>query len=212
MKPGSKWPFVEVDVTVHNDPDAGNWMLHELDIAYRNYYGTPDSSYFPVQVDGNTILEFAAGGRDYRWISGNKIIQMEYSDGMMELPEPIELVKAYLRKHPSTLPTITLKELRSGASVEAWIQTEMARRLWLCEKRIFLSQNDPVPDKDNPHLYRLGKDLNVFLDYREKYYGKKAIDEKRIIQGYIGTSDISAIKKKLTEYQTWWEKHKKRID
>jgi hypothetical protein len=207
-RPSSKWPFVKVEVTVHNDPDANKWVLHELDAAYRNYYGVPSLSYYPEQIDGNTILIIAVGGHDYRWISGNNVVQIEYSDGMMTLPEPLEVVKAYLRKHPSTLPSITLRDLRSDIGVAAWIKTEMDRRLWLCGKRIDLLLNETTADKDDPHLHDIGKDLDVFLDYRYKYFGKKADGEKQLIDGYLRANDISAIKTKLAEYQAWWVKHK----
>lgn len=204
---GSKWPFIKVEVTVHNDPDANKWMLHELDIAYRSYYGIPGLSYFTVQVDGNTILEFAAGGRDYRWISGNNVVQMEYDDGMMTLPEPIEVVKAYLNKHPSTIPSITSKDLRRAINTATWIKDEMDRRLWLCDKRIMQIQIGSVPLKDN--LKDAGKDLQVFLDYREKYFGNKSIKEKRLVELYLSTNNLAAIRNKLAEYSSWWEKHKK---
>ncbi len=39
---------------------------------------------------------------NYRWISGNKVIMLEYHDTGMTKPEPIEAVRAYLAKHPST--------------------------------------------------------------------------------------------------------------
>jgi hypothetical protein len=45
---------VEVQVTRHTDSlDALKWLLHELDIEFRNYYGIPE--YYLKIIDGNTI-------------------------------------------------------------------------------------------------------------------------------------------------------------
>ncbi|HMK49065.1 MAG TPA: hypothetical protein VK435_03350 [Thermodesulfovibrionales bacterium] len=50
--------------------------------------------------------------------------------------------------------------------------------------------------------------MNVFLDYREKYYGIKAADEKNTLQGYLDAKDETNIRNKLAEYKTWWSANK----
>jgi hypothetical protein len=50
--------------------------------------------------------------------------------------------------------------------------------------------------------------MNIFLDYREKYYETKAADEKNLLAGYLNTNNGTAIKAKLTEYKNWWLIHK----
>ncbi|MDH4164750.1 MAG: hypothetical protein OEW15_18980, partial [Nitrospirota bacterium] len=109
---------VEVQVTHHTDPaDSIKWLLHEVDKSFRTSLGIPGESYGPRVIDGHTIMDFGAGGREYRWLSENKVIRIEYTDLQMEKPEPIEVVKAYLAKHPSTLAPITLKQLRSTENI-----------------------------------------------------------------------------------------------
>jgi hypothetical protein len=50
--------------------------------------------------------------------------------------------------------------------------------------------------------------MNVFLDYREKYYGLKAADEKSTLQRYLDAKDEANIKKKLQKYKDWWSANK----
>lgn len=55
--------------------------------------------------------------------------------------------------------------------------------------------------------------MNVFLDYREKYYGISATDEKKLLWEYLRANDGTAIKNKLAEYKAWWSDNKdKAID
>jgi hypothetical protein len=45
--------------------------------------------------------------------------------------------------------------------------------------------------------------MNVFLDYREKYYGLKAAGEKNALHGYLDAKDETNIRKKLDGYKSW---------
>lgn len=194
--------WVDVQVTQHAGSDSDRWLLHEVDVEFRNYYGLPGRSYGPRQIEGQTVLEDAAGGRNYRWMSGNKVIVIQYHDSQMSKPEPMEVVKAYLAKHPSTLPAITLQELRSPANKTVWIRDEMERRLWLCEKWFLQLQMGKV-DLDET-LESVVKSMVVFLDYREKYYGIKARDEKVALLTSLNQKDGTSIRNKLATYKTWW--------
>lgn len=196
----------DVQVTKHPGSDSDKWLQHELDKGFRTSLGIPGDSYGPRQIDGQTILEFGAGGREYRWLSGNNVIRIEYTDLQMEKAEPVEVVKAYLAKHPSTLTAMTLQDLRSTANKTTWIRDEMDRRLWLCDKWFMQLQLKKVEEKQ---VYQeCIKSMNIFLDYREKYYGLKAIDEKNLHAGYLGSNNGTGIKAKLTEYRNWWSIHK----
>ena len=197
---------VEVQVTQHAGSDSDKWLLHEVDAEFRNYYGIPDLSYVVKTIDGNTIFAFGSGGWDYRWLSGNKVIMIEYHDAQMKKPQPLEVVQAYLAKHPSTLPTITLQELRSADSKTKWIKDEMDRRLWLCEKWFLQLQMGKVGLDET--LDTVVKCLAVFLNYREKYFGVKAADEGRALLGYLNAKDGTSIKSKLSSYKTWWSVNK----
>jgi hypothetical protein len=50
--------------------------------------------------------------------------------------------------------------------------------------------------------------LKVFLDYREKYYGISAGEEKQALYGYLQSLNEKEIRKKLTEYKQWWAEYK----
>ncbi|HWR58349.1 MAG TPA: hypothetical protein VN328_05625 [Thermodesulfovibrionales bacterium] len=53
--------------------------------------------------------------------------------------------------------------------------------------------------------------MEVFLNYREKYYGLKAADEKNLLAGYLNSNNGTGIQAKLTEYKTWWLTNKGKV-
>ena len=124
----------------------------------------------------------------------------------MTKPEPLEVIQAYLQKHPSTLTAFTLEELRSNANKSTWIKDEMARRLWLCDKWFMQLQLGKVQESQT--LQESVKSMNIFLDYREKYYVIAAANEKNLLAGYLSTNNGTGIRTKLTEYKTWWQANK----
>jgi hypothetical protein len=197
---------VVVKVTMHAGSDSDKWLGHELDDTFRDDYGILSNSYTPRQVSGQTIFVISIGGRGYRWLSGNKVIEISYHGSLTTVPEPFEVVQAYLAKHPSTLPSMTLQELRSTANKTTWIKDEMDRRLWLCDKWFYQLQLGKV--QQNQVFKEAVKSLNNFLDYREKYYGIKAADEKNLLASYLSTNNGTGIKAKLTEYKNRWSLNK----
>ena len=201
---GSKWPFVKAEVTQHAGSDSDRWLLHEVEKSFRTYYGIPGDPYAMRVIDGNTIIVYGSAGWAYRWVSGNKIIQISYHDSQMEKPEPLEVVNAYLLKHPSTLTPMTSADLRTDANKTAWIKDEMDRRLWLGDKWVARIEAESNLDE----LRNVVKSLNVFLDYREKYYGIDAAAEKKTLWEYQQAKNKAGIKTKLEEYKTWWEGNK----
>jgi hypothetical protein len=206
-EPGGRWPFVKVEVTNHSDPlDSIKWLLHEVDKEFRTYYGVPDPSYIIKNVDGNTVYSFGSAGWDYRWISGNKVVMIEYHDSRMTKPEPLEVVKAYLMKHPSTLAAMTMQELRSTENKTKWIKDEIERRLWLCDKWFMQLQLQKAKQEDV--LQASVKHMEVFLNYREKYFGISAANEKQLLWGYRDKNNGTGIKAKLAEYKIWWAANK----
>ncbi len=199
---------VDVEVTQHAGVESDKWLLHEMERDFRNYFGNPGKTYGPRVINGQTIMEDTVGGTDYRWLSGTKVIDIHYVDLEMMKPEPIEVVQAYLAKHPSTLSPITLQELRSTANITTWIKDEIDRRLWLCDKWFYQLQLGKV--QQNEVLQEAVKSMNIFLDYREKYYGIKAADEKNLLASYLNISNGTGIKAKLAEYRTWWTLNKEK--
>jgi hypothetical protein len=199
--------WVDVRVTHNVDSDSDRWLEHELDSAYRGNYGIPDPSYNIRKIDGNTILAFGAGGWDYRWLSGTNIIQIEYNDEQMTKPEPVEIIKAYLDKYPSSLPNITHKSIRSEESKSKWIKEEMERRLWLCDKWF-------QHEKKRAVIEEVVKNMVVFLRYREKYFRNlavfkiKADDEIRLLENLQYQKNDIEIKKRLEDLKTWWQNNK----
>jgi hypothetical protein len=104
---------------------------------------------------------------------------LEYHDTGMTKPEPIEVIKAYLAKHPSTLLTTSTPELRSASNEIQWIKEEVDRRLWLCDKWFL---NLSIKKDGVRHVREEILDsMNIFLNYREKYFGVKAEEEKKLL-------------------------------
>ena len=197
---------VGVEVTQHAGADSDRWLLHELERDFRTYYGLPDDSFVARQIENDTVIGLSVAGWTYRWASGNKIIQIQYHDSQMTKPEPLEIVKAYLAKHPSTLSPMTSADLRATDNKTRWIKDEMERRLWLCEKWFLHLQMGKAEQQET--LQSAVKNMFIFLDYREKYYGVKARDEKILLDNYLINNDGTSIKAKLTEYKTWWKVNK----
>ena len=203
---------VTVEITQHVGSESDRWLPHEIDIGFRNRVGTPSLSYSPRIIDGQLLLENSIGGADYRWISGNKVIIIRYHDLEMKQPEPLEVVRAYLAKHPSTMPLTTLAQLRNTVNVTTWIKDEMTRLLWLCDK-LFIQLQQSKTDNNNELFYELAKSMKTFIAYREKYYGiktsdKKTFDENVLLSQCEAQKDTKALKSKLDEYKTWWESNK----
>lgn len=195
-----------VRVTKHVGADSDKWLPHEIQRDFRTYYGMPGDSYVMRVIDGHTLMAAGSGGWDYRWLSGNKAVHIESTDLMMEKPEPLEVVKAYLVKHPSTLIASTSADLRSFESKTKWIKDEMDRRLWLAGKWFYQLQLGKVQQREVSE--QAVKSMNIFLDYREKYFGVKAAGEKNLLASYLNANSGTSIKSKLDEYKKWWVANK----
>jgi hypothetical protein len=194
---------VTAEVTLYADsPVAIKWLLHEVDKDFRTYYGIPEPGYIIKNIDGKILYIFESKGRKYRWINGNKVIMIEYHDTGMTKPEPIEVVRAYLAKHPSTLSTTSTPELRRASNETQWIKDEMDRRLWIGDKWFLY----PSLKKDGEKQVREETldSMNIFLNFREKYFGVKAEDEKNVLTGYFTANNSAGFKAKLMEYKDWW--------
>lgn len=133
------------------------------------------------------------------------VVNIQYTNLSGPKPEPLEVVQAYLAKHPSTI-TISDAELRNNAHNEQWIKYEMERRLWLCDKWVEQKQAGAVnSDKLVKKMY---DNMEVFLNYKKKYYGIDTDNEKKAINEYKQAKDEAALKNKLTEYKAWWTANK----
>lgn len=197
---------VSVQVIAHPGTDSDKWLLHEVEKSFRTSLGLPGEPFAIRVIDGNTIMVYGSAGWTYRWVSGNKVIQIQYHDSQMEKPEPLEIVKAYLAKHPSTLTPISSAELRTTENKTKWLKDEMERRLWLCEK--WFNQLELKKAEQGDALKEVVKSLDVFLKYREKYYKVTAEDERKAIQTLLLQNNAASLKEKLKEYQIWWAEHK----
>ncbi len=203
---------VEVQVTKHAGSDSDKWLLHEVEDSYRDNddsdgrLGRLSGAGIKIrEIGGSKFIYWGLGGGSYTWVSGHKVIELKYVDLQRTKPEPIEVIQAYLQKHPSTF-TLTDADLKDKTHDEKWIKDEMERRLWLCDKWYMQFQLGKVAQKDM--LKELVDHMTVFLNYREKYYGISAKDERNLLSNYLYSNNGTAIKAKLTEYKTWWTANK----
>ena len=197
---------VDVQVTQHAGGDSDKWLLHEVERSFRR--GDYEENMTPARfrnIDGSNIFYSGLGGGTYRWISNNVVINIEYADLYRQEPEPLEVVRAYLAKFPSTITTIT----KDNAHNEKWIRDEMERRLWLCDKW-FQQLHEGKTDQYKALSAVVDDHLKVFLDYRKKYYGINAGEEKQVLYGYLQVLNEKEIRNKLTEYKKWWSSNKTR--
>jgi hypothetical protein len=194
---------VNVEVTQHAGSDSDKWLLHEVEDSYRSddltRLGLLTQGTIIKTIDNNRYYSIRLGGGSYMWINKNVVVKITYRNLEGGKPEPVEVIQAYLQKHPSTISSALI--LDKAHDVQ-WIKDEMDRRLWLCDKWFMQLQLKKVEEKQ---VYQESvKSMNIFLDYREKYYGLKAADEKNLLAGYLNTNNGTGIKAKLKEYKDWW--------
>jgi len=196
--------WIDVQVTQHASSDSDKWLLHEVERGFRDSddeegrLGLLHKGSRLVDTNNNKVLRFWS---TYRWVSNYVVVVIDYGDPRK--PEPLEVVQAYLQKFPSTIPSTLVLDRTHD---EQWIKDEMERRLWLCDKWDAQFQSGKV--QQNDLLRELVDHMTVFLDYREKYYGMKARDEKIALSNYLYQNDLTSIKNKLTDYKTWWSANK----
>ena len=195
----------DVQVTRHAGVDSDQWLLHEVEYSYRD----PEDNTLGLAIQGVRIRNFngdniiALRGNSYSWISNNTVIIISYTDLDGTKPEPLEVVQAYLQKYPSTLPEGFVFD---AAHNEQWIKDEMSRRLWLSEKWFAWQAGGNVEMVEA--LGEVVDHLEEFLDYRQRYFGMNADQEKMDLIAAKRSNDDVAIKAKLTQYKQWWEGHK----
>lgn len=203
---------VRVQITQHSGTDSDKWLLHEVEDGYRdsdnsdNRLGLLSGAGVKIrEISGNKFIYWGLGGGSYTWICGQKVIEIKYTDLQRTKPEPLEIIQAYLQKFPSSI-TLTDTEAKSQAHNIQWIKDEMERRLWLCDKWFMQLQLGKADQKTV--LENTVNSVKVFLDYREKYFGVAAANEKNLLVGYLNANNGTAIKAKLTEYKNWWAGNK----
>ncbi len=197
---------IEVQVTQHAGSESDKWLMHEVERGFRSDDFESHFEGMIREIEGNKIFTWLYG-TSYRWVSDNVVVYISYSDPQLSKPEPLEIVRAYLQKFPSTI-TMTDAEVKSREHNEKWIKDEMERRLWLCDKWFYQLQLKKVDLRKT--LREVVDHLNVFLDYRERYYGVKATDEKNLLWEYLQANDGTSIKRKLKEYKDWWSNNKEK--
>ena len=193
---------VEVKVTQHSGSDSDKWLLHEVERGFRRSKDLQATYVSPNplrEINGNRIW-YTWGY--YEWVSNNVVVYINFTDLTGTKSEPLEVVRAYLAKFPSTIPAITIDR----AYNEKWLKDEMERRLWLCDKWFYQLQLQKAEQK--AVLQNTVDSMQVFLDYREKYYGIKALDDKKLLSDYLMQNNGTGIRNKLKEYKDWWNINK----
>ena len=198
---------VSVQVTRHAGVDSDQWLLHEVEDSFRDpdyeQLGTHIYGSIVRNVNNQRVLWIGMGGGSFKWLSGYTTIFISYTDLDGTKPEPLEVVQAYLEKYPSTLPADFVFD---AARDEQWIKDEMSRRLWLSEKWFAWQSGGNVEMVEA--LGEVVDHLEEFLDYRQRYFGMNADQEKMDLIAAKRVNGDVAIKAKLTQYKQWWDGHK----
>lgn len=203
---GSGLPSPTVQVIQHAGGDSDRWLLHEVEDAYRDgdvkALGLLTEGAVVRKVENQRVFWIGLGGGSFMWLSNNMVISISYTDLQGSKPEPLEVVKAYLALHPSTI-TLTDAELKSSEHSVKWIKDEMERRLWLVIKWMGRFPTTPAPDQRGI-LRQVADHLEVFLKYREKYYGFAAKNDVLALDDLLRRQDATGIQGKIDEFQKWW--------
>jgi len=201
-------PPLSVEVRIYQN---SQWLQHQLEERYRdaeNMHATLDANIQIRIINGNNLFFYGVGGENtYTWISGkNTVVDIFFPGYSSMKPEPLDVVKAYLAKYPST---IILKdaELKSKAHNDAWIKSEMEHRLWLGNR--WMGQVQLGRADGQEALMDIVEHMMFFLDYREKFFGSRELTEKELLLSYRKQENgATLIKNKLAEYGNWLEEHK----
>ena len=200
---------IDVQVTQHTGGDSDRWLLHEVEDSYRDdeseTLGLLTQGARLREINGKKIISLRGNG--YSWVSNNVVVDIAYTDLQGTKPEPLEVIQAYLQKFPSTI-TSTPIEFKGNAYNVKWIKDEIDRRLWLCDKWNAQFQAGGVTQADL--IYNLVRSMNVFLNYRQKYYGVAADADLKLLSSYQQNKDITSIQTKLSQYKGWWSSNKAR--
>jgi hypothetical protein len=197
----------DVQVTRHAGVDSDQWLLHEVESSFRSSkearLGMVSENARIRELFDNRIFFYGGGIVTYNWISNNSTVLIEYSNFSGPKPEPLEVVRAYLEKYPSTLPE---GFVFNAARDEQWIKDEMSRRLWLCDKWFAWQAGGNVEMSEA--LDEVMDHLEEFLDYRQRYFGMNANQEKMDLIAANRSNDEVAMKAKVAQYKQWWNSHK----
>ncbi len=200
---------VRVQITQHAGADSDQWLMHEIEDAYRDGNDKEGRLGLLTQgtrirdIDGNKIIGMRGGG--YNWVSNSILVDVSYTDLYGTKPEPLEILKAYLAKYPSSM-ILTDTEFKSATHNEKWIKDEMGRRLWITGKWLEAHGAGTAELKDT--LYNTYKSLEVFLRYREKYFEVGAIDHIREIYAFKKEGQVAGMQAKAQELDQWWQLNK----
>lgn len=202
---------VEVAVEKHTGGNSDKWLFHEIEDIYREFeaknLGMMAEGAVMRKINNQNVLWIGISGGSFIWVSKNFVIEISYTDLPGANPEPLEVVEAYLAIFPSTI-RFTDADLKSQAHTINWIKNEMDRRLWLCDK--WNKEFRKGQTTNRIYIYNINRGMEIFLGYREKYYGISAKDELESLYNYRQANDIPSLLKKLREYKTWWKANKKK--
>lgn len=200
---------VDVEVTLHS---SSQWLGHEVEGGYRD----PDDSDGRLgllsgagvkvrEIDGSRIYYWGLGGGSYTWISGTKtVVEVKYTDLQRTKPEPLEIVRAYLAKYPSSLPAV---DIRSTSYTENWIRNEMERRVWLMEKWVGVGNADVLKQAEATRQIFYEHFL-TFAQYAKKYLGD---DQGARAQAFLAAEkDWPKLVEEVGKLRVWWDANKTR--
>jgi hypothetical protein len=185
-----------------------HWLLHNIQYDYRAHGPERLGLLIPGAqlrlIDGNKII--SSKGNRYSWISKNVVVGISSADLDDDKPEPLEVIRAYLGKFPSTIPDSLAFNLYYD---EKWIKDEMEKRL-LISSYLFHMIDTVMWSKEKKVLSQIVDNANIFLDYRAKYYNEQSKDEKQLLQQYLNVSNRKEIENKVRAFNQWWREYKGR--
>lgn len=193
--------IIDVQITQHQGSESDRWLLHEMEDRFRseNDLNLTYVSKNPLtDVDGNWIWHTKDR---YEWLSDYTVISIQVANPTDIEIEPLDLLKAYLKKFPSTI-SLTPDKIGRVSHTLKWLSDEMERRLWLCEK--WLEQGEKSKTGHKNVLYEATKNIEIFLTYQHKYYKSDITEnEKSLLKGYIDQNNESALMSKVKTYKNW---------
>lgn len=208
---GENYAGPNVEIRVY---DSTQWIAHEIEEPFRDgemeTLGLLTDRSVLRKFEANKVYMIAIGGETFRWLSGNILVEISHVDLQAEKPEPLEVVRAYLQKYPSTID-MSDAQLKDQDHTKQWIKEEFERLLWVSERWVSLLKDGDAQNKEK--LRTAAKHLEEFANYRKAYFkplfGHALDKDIELLQtAHMRPGQEEFIRAKLADYQKWWAGHR----
>lgn len=187
---------VEVSVIKHTGGESDKWLQHELAGNFIQQKG--DIRDIQLEnIEGKKVfikIKYGFGSEDviYAWLHDNAVFKIKSHREFDCACRPTEILTAYLKKFPPTV---------RSPNIMKWQNHHVAYELWLSKKWLEqIKDAEPIDDK----ILKIAlKHIFLYLKFREKEYGIKAVTDKKGLWKLYLVKDLTRINKFVVDTEQW---------